>query len=142
MLRDFSIDTPRKQRALGMMIALASKLQEGNLIIFDKLSCSSPKTKILAALLKQHNLDMFRTLFVDETVETAFELSCQNIPNATVISQVQVNVLDLVKLDKVALTVRSFELLQQRLMEQYTHLGRRKAYLNSLKEMRAAVASV
>ena len=124
------------------MIALASKLQEGNLIVFDKLSCNTPKTKILAALLKQHNLDMFRTLFVDETVETAFELSCQNIPNATVTSQMQVNVLDLVKLDKVALTARAFELLQRRVMDQYSHIGRRKAYLNSLEEMRAAVASV
>ena len=85
---------------------------------------------------------MFRTLFVDENVDTAFELSCQNIPNATVISQMQVNVLDLVKLDKVVLTVRAFELLQQRVMDQYSHMGKRKAYLNSLEKMRAAVASV
>ena len=40
VLRDFSIDINRKIRALGMMVALAAKLKEGNLIIVDKLELS------------------------------------------------------------------------------------------------------
>lgn len=39
VLRDFSFSLNRKMRALGMMIALAAKHREGNLIVFDKLEC-------------------------------------------------------------------------------------------------------
>ena len=39
MVRDFSINLNRKYRAMGMMIALAAKQREGNLHIFDELSC-------------------------------------------------------------------------------------------------------
>ena len=37
VLRDYSINMPKKVRALGLMIVLASKLREGNLIIVDNL---------------------------------------------------------------------------------------------------------
>jgi large subunit ribosomal protein L4 len=39
VLRDFSFSLNRKMRAMGMMIALAAKHREGNLIVFDKLEC-------------------------------------------------------------------------------------------------------
>jgi large subunit ribosomal protein L4 len=39
VLRDYSIGMNRKVRAMGMMIALAAKLHEGNLIVFDKIAC-------------------------------------------------------------------------------------------------------
>jgi ribosomal protein L4 len=39
VLRDFSFSLNRKMRALGLMIALAAKQREGNLHVFDKLTC-------------------------------------------------------------------------------------------------------
>ena len=39
VLRDFSFSLNRKMRAMGMMIALAAKFREGNLIVFDNLEC-------------------------------------------------------------------------------------------------------
>jgi hypothetical protein len=39
VLRDFSIGLNRKVRAKALMIALAAKLREGNLIVFDELKC-------------------------------------------------------------------------------------------------------
>ena len=39
VLRDYSISLNRKYRAMGIMIVLAAKLQEGNLIIFDEITC-------------------------------------------------------------------------------------------------------
>lgn len=37
VIRDYSIGMNKKQRALGMMMTIAAKFREGNLIIFDKL---------------------------------------------------------------------------------------------------------
>jgi len=39
VLRDYSIELNRKVRALGMMMTLAAKFREGNLIVFDYLRC-------------------------------------------------------------------------------------------------------
>lgn len=38
VLRDFSFELNRKYKAMGMMITLAAKLREGNLIVFDKIA--------------------------------------------------------------------------------------------------------
>ena len=38
-LRDYSIGLNRKVMAMGMMISLAAKLHEGNLIVMDQLTC-------------------------------------------------------------------------------------------------------
>jgi large subunit ribosomal protein L4 len=40
VLRDFSFDLNRKTKALGMMIAIAAKFREGNLLIVDKIHAS------------------------------------------------------------------------------------------------------
>ena len=40
VLRDFSTGLNRKVRAMGMMIALAAKQREGNLLVFDAFSCA------------------------------------------------------------------------------------------------------
>lgn len=39
VLRDYSISLNRKFKAMGMMIVLAAKLREGNLVVFDKIEC-------------------------------------------------------------------------------------------------------
>jgi large subunit ribosomal protein L4 len=39
VIRDFSIGLNKKTRALGVMITLAAKLPENNLIIIDQLTC-------------------------------------------------------------------------------------------------------
>ena len=45
VLRDFSIKLTRKYRALGMMIALAAKHREGNLMVFDNFQVKVQDTK-------------------------------------------------------------------------------------------------
>lgn len=91
VLRDFSFSLNRKMRAMGMMIALAAKHREGNLIVFDKLECEvskleyiiyffffdmtvfvfllikTMKTKALTKVLEQHGLLTSLTLFIDST---------------------------------------------------------------------------
>jgi hypothetical protein len=45
VLRDYSINLNKKFRAMGMMIVLAAKLREGNLVVFDKIECEVRKMK-------------------------------------------------------------------------------------------------
>lgn len=66
VLRDFSININRKVRAQAMMIAIAAKYLEGNLIIFDNLALENHKTKTFSELINLHNLgNNQRVVFVD-----------------------------------------------------------------------------
>jgi 50S ribosomal protein L4 len=56
VLRDFSFSLNRKMRAMGMMIALAAKHREGNLIVFDKLECDVRHAAITPSPFHLHNL--------------------------------------------------------------------------------------
>jgi hypothetical protein len=39
VIRDFSFELNRKMRAMGMMIAIAAKFREGNMIVCDSIRC-------------------------------------------------------------------------------------------------------
>jgi large subunit ribosomal protein L4 len=85
-LRDFSFKLNRKLRAQAMMIVLAAKHREGNLLVFDNLRLEEPKTKELYNLAKAYGMDE-RSLFIDVEVEGNVKTACSNLP--TVFTQNQ-----------------------------------------------------
>ena len=65
-LRDYSIDMPKKIRALGLMIVLAAKLREGNLMVMDSLTLDSHRTKEFVEKAALHGISEDKnTLFAD-----------------------------------------------------------------------------
>lgn len=142
VLRDYSIGLNRKYRAMGMMVALAAKYREGNLVVFDKIVCDSHRTKDLHGLFAGHGLAEKTILIVDDEFEEKFSLACKNIANATPMLQREANVYDIVKREKLALSTAALASLQQRVMEQYGHQGRRHALLRDLNTYTTAAASV
>lgn len=124
VLRDYSISLNRKYRALGMMIALAAKLREGNLIIFDKLELEAPRTKVLAERLKSHGLADLPTLLVDSESQVNLERAASNLALVTYVPQHLANVYDIVKRDRLLISVDALHSLQDRVWRQYTHRGK------------------
>jgi len=138
VLRDYSIRLNRKTKALGMMIALAAKFREGNMVVFDKISCDSYKTKQLQLILNANEINNSAILLdteIDENVSTA----CQNLRQVVAMKQKDVGVYDLMKKDKLAISVDALKILQERILAQYTHTGKRKAYLQGLQMYREAL---
>eukprot|EP01035_Chromulina_nebulosa_P018980 gene18980-24792_t len=112
VIRDFSIGMTRKQRAMAMMIAIAAKYLEGNLIIVDAMTVKSPKTREVAGALK--SLDEFTPDFLTAS---------RNIKNIETVTQQALHVYEVVRKDKLVITVKGLEALQGRLMAQYNHTG-------------------
>ena len=126
VIRDYSIGMNRKVRALGFMSALAAKHREGNLLIVDQLFCDSHKTKGLYKLLEAHGLVASTALFVDAELDKDFELACRNIPRTLTLPQRKANVYDIVKKEKLVLSVSALAAIQERLLNQYNYAGKRK----------------
>lgn len=114
VVRDHSIDLPKKVRALGLKMALSSKVAEGNLVIIDSEKLSAAKTGAFAKQLKK--LDIASALFVGATdLDENFRKSAANIPNIDALPTIGLNVLDILKHDKLVLTADAVKAVEARL---------------------------
>ncbi len=114
VVRDHNIDLPKKIRALGLKMALSSKAKEGSLIVIDSEKMAAAKTSTLAKQLKKMNIDS--ALFVGaDTVDTNFKKSAANIINVDVLPTIGLNVLDILKHEKLVLTADAVKAVEARL---------------------------
>jgi large subunit ribosomal protein L4 len=114
VLRDHSHDLPKKIRALGLKMALSSKLADGNLIVIDSDKMPAAKTATAAAALKKLKLNS--ALFVGgDAVDANFKKSVANIAHVDVLPTIGLNVLDILKHEKLVLTADAVKAVEKRL---------------------------
>ena len=114
VVRDHSIDLPKKIRSLGLKMALSSKAKDGNLVVIDSEKLASVKTAALAKQLKK--LDIKSALFVGaDALDENFRKSAANIANIDALPTVGLNVLDILKHDKLVLTADAVKAVEARL---------------------------
>ena len=114
VVRDHSIDLPKKIRSLGLKMALSSKAQDGSLVIIDSEKLASAKTNAFAKQLKK--LDIASALFVGATeLDENFKKSAANIANIDVLPTMGLNVLDILKHEKLVLTADAVKAVEARL---------------------------
>ena len=114
VVRDHNIDLPKKVRSLGLKMALSSKVKEGALIVIDSEKMSEAKTNTLAKQLKK--LNIASALFVGaESVDANFKKSAANIANVDVLPTIGLNVLDILKHEKLVLTADAVKAVEARL---------------------------
>lgn len=114
VVRDHSIDLPKKVRALGLKMALSSKVKDGSLIVVDSEKLASAKTAAFANQLKK--LDIASALFVGaDCLDENFKKSAANIANVDVLPTIGLNVLDILKHEKLVLTADAVKAVEARL---------------------------
>ncbi|HNY24962.1 MAG TPA: 50S ribosomal protein L4 [Alphaproteobacteria bacterium] len=114
VVRSHAIDLPKKIRALGLKMALSSKVKDGSLVVIDSEKMSAMKTAEFAKHLKK--LDIKSALFVgSENVDANFKKSAANIKNIDVLPTIGLNVLDILKHEKLVLTADSIKAIEARL---------------------------
>lgn len=114
VVRDHSIDLPKKIRSLGLKMALSSKAKDGSLVIIDSEKLEAAKTSVFAKQLKK--LDIKSALFVGATeLDENFKKSAANIANIDVLPTIGLNVLDILKHEKLVLTADAVKAVEARL---------------------------
>ena len=114
VVRDHSIDLPKKIRSLGLKMALSSKAKEGSLIVIDSEKLSEAKTGAFAKQLKKMGLTS--ALFVGgETLDENFKKSAANIVIIDALPTIGLNVLDILKHEKLVLTADAVKAVEARL---------------------------
>lgn len=114
VVRSHAIDLPKKIRSLGLKMALSSKLKDGNLIVIDSEKLSTTKTGAFAKQLKK--LDIKSALFVgSNNLDSNFAKSTANIANIDVLPTIGLNVLDILKHEKLIITANGVKAIEERL---------------------------
>ena len=114
VVRDHSIDLPKKIRSLGLKMALSSKIKDGSLVVIDSEKLAAAKTGAFAKQLKK--LEIASALFVGaEQLDENFKKSAANIANIDVLPTMGLNVLDVLKHEKLVLTADAVKAIEARL---------------------------
>lgn len=101
--RDYSYRINRKVRQLAMKSALTSKVESAELKVLDALTFEAPKTKEMAAVLK--NLEVGKkTLIVLAEKDDAVIKSVNNLPNVQTTLVNTLNVYDILNNDSFVMT--------------------------------------
>ncbi len=112
--RSYDFDLPKKVRVGALRAALAAKLQDGSLIVVDKLASEDRKTRGTVELLRRLGVTG-KTLLIDVQPDEGFTLSARNIAGVRVVRSSRVTARDLMDTTKVVATKEALEKLQEAL---------------------------
>ena len=111
--RSHAIDLPKKVRALALRHALSSKAKSGELVVVDSVAQKEAKTAALKASFGK--LEWLNALIIDGAeVDQKFALAARNIPQIDVLPVQGINVVSILKRDKLVLTKAALEALEAR----------------------------
>ena len=105
--RDFGKRMPKKQRRLARDSAILAKLQSGNVIVVDELGFEIPKTKELANVLGNLNINRSCLVTVSEHNEKLYK-SARNVPKVDVLAVSELNAGDICNHQKMLFTKDAF----------------------------------
>jgi len=112
--RDFSKKVNKKVASLALRKALSSRIGDGDVLIVDSVTLTTPKTKEFSAVLKALGLEG-TLLFVVAGLEKNFDLASRNVPTVAVATGKNVNTYDLLRYDKLVFTKDAFAQVEARL---------------------------
>lgn len=111
--RSHAIDLPKKVRALALKHALSAKAKAGELIVLDKVAQKEAKTAALRTTFGK--LEWTNALIIDGAeVDQNFALAARNIPHIDVLPVQGINVVDILRRQKLVLTKAALEAIEAR----------------------------
>jgi large subunit ribosomal protein L4 len=112
--RSYEYALPKKVKRGALRAALAQKLNDGALIVVDKLEATERKTKATAAMLKTLGATG-KTLVIAVNHDEAFTLTARNIAGVKLVPSARVTARDVIDTSRVIATRDALEQLQNAL---------------------------
>ena len=112
--RDFSYRLNKKAVRKATRMAVASRIQDDEVLILDELSFSEPKTRDLASIIKALGLEGKTALLATEAYDVNIYKSARNIGSVTVSPISDLNALMLLTPRRVILTKAAADALRER----------------------------
>ncbi|MCL5425266.1 50S ribosomal protein L4 [Halomonas sp. NPDC076908] len=111
--QDYTQKVNRKMYRAAMRSILSELVRQERLVAVEEFSVDAPKTKQVAAKLKELNLE--KVLIVTEEVDETLYLAARNLPHVDVVNVAAADPVSLVAFDKVLITVSALRKFEENL---------------------------
>ncbi|CAM3815617.1 50S ribosomal protein L4 [Vreelandella rituensis] len=111
--QDHSQKVNRKMYRAAMRSILSELVRQERLVVIEEFTVDAPKTKQVAAKLKELNLE--KVLIVTEDVNETLYLAARNLPHVDVVDVAAADPVSLVAFDKVLVTVSALRKFEEKL---------------------------
>ena len=111
--RDYSKKQNRKERQIAIKSALSDKVAEKALVVVDKLTVSTPKTKEMIEVLETLKVNDKKVLLVVKEYDDNLILASRNLQNVVLILADEINVLDIVATDVMIVTEDALKYIEE-----------------------------
>ena len=111
--RDYSKKQNRKERQLAIKSALSDKANEKAIIVLDKLTLTTPKTKEMVGILENLKLVDKKVLIIVDELDDNMILASRNLENIVLILAEEINVLDIVGTDVILATDEAIKKIEE-----------------------------
>jgi large subunit ribosomal protein L4 len=112
--RDYSYRLPRKAIQAATRMAIASKIQDRQLVVIDELEFDEPRTSEMAKILKALEINELSTLVTTEAHDPNVYKSARNIPQVTVSPVSDLNALSVLTPRRMLVTKAALDAIKQR----------------------------
>ena len=109
--RDYSKKINKKMYRAAIRTIFSELLRQGRLVAIEKPVLEKPKTKEIANFLKEFSLS--KVLIITDELDVNLYLSARNIPNVDIITVREINPVNLLKAQKVAVTADAFKKIEE-----------------------------
>lgn len=110
--RDYGFKINKKERALALRSALADKLNNNSIVVFESLELPSLKTKDVKEIISKNAL-AGKVLFVTGDDCENLYMACRNLGYTYVVMTDEINVLDIVNADTLVLDEKALKLIEE-----------------------------
>ena len=112
--RDYSYSMPRKATQLATRMAIAAKIRDDDVVIIDKLEFDQPRTKDMAAILRNLGCDDRSLLVATNGYDVNVYKSARNIHGVAVAPANELNALSVMSARRMLVTKEALDTLKDR----------------------------
>ncbi len=111
--RDYSQKVNKKMYRAALRSVLSELARQDRLVVVESLELEAPKTKLLAARLK--DLDLDNVLILNEAFDEKVFLAARNLPDVGICDVASMDPVVLIRFEKVLVTLPALKLIEERL---------------------------
>lgn len=112
--RDYGYRLPKRAIQAATRMAIAYKLQSGDVVVLDELSLAEPKTREVAGVLKALNLLGSTVHLATAALDPVVVKSARNIEGVTISPVAELNALTVLRPQKLLVTRAALDAIRQR----------------------------
>ena len=111
--RKYDQKVNKKMYRAALRSMMSELVRQDRLVIVNELSLEAPKTKLLAAKLKDLNLE--NVLILNEAFDEKLFLAARNLPDVGICDVASMDPVVLIRFEKVLVTLPALKLIEERL---------------------------